>query len=264
MAQFDRETKLPGYTLLEMLTVSGQRPRKVALPGYTLLEMLISVAIFSGLVILILAVFVRTTGSAARVSVLREKSEAARSAIARITNDFRYIYYDKQITLGDPGDNGWKFTGFYFINDAGFNDVVMLLKHPKATDQQLVFKRYSTTSDSLSPESRAIKVREFRGCKIELINGVPTVYLSRCDNFATAEYQSMLDEGYVLNNDINKPIFNGVRPNDPVFSNITGYLRISMNFKSIDYLKKLCGSTEIPDGACYKVETVLTAEGVRS
>lgn len=259
-----KQTSRPGYTLLEMLTVRPRSGRKVTLPGYTLLEMLISVAIFSGLVILILAVFVRTTGSAARVSVLREKSEAARSAIARVTNDFRYVYFDKQITFGDPADNGWKFTGFYFINDSGYNDIVMLLKYPKSTDQQLVLKRYSTTSDSLSPESRVIKVREFRGCKIEDVANVPTIYQSRCDNYGTSTYQTILDEGYVLDNNINKPIFSGVRPYDPAFPNITGYLKLSMNLKSIDYLKKLCGAADMPDGACYKVETVLTAEGIRS
>jgi prepilin-type N-terminal cleavage/methylation domain-containing protein len=99
-------------------------------PGFTLLEMLISVAIFSGLVILILAVFVRTASSQARVSVLREKSEAARSAIGRITNDFQYLYLEKSITLGD-GDNNEinrTFKGF-FLPTTNF-DLAMIRNIP--------------------------------------------------------------------------------------------------------------------------------------
>jgi type II secretory pathway pseudopilin PulG len=227
-----------------------------------LLEMLIAVAIFSGLVIMILGIFIRTTSSSARVNVLREKSEAARSAISRITNDFRYIYYDSPITLGDPANQNHRFTGYYFIKAAGFDDLVMVLRYPGATDQQLVVKRYSTTSDSLLPQSRSLTVREWRDCQLENISGVPTMFIGNCANYDSTAYQAVLGDQFVLDNDISKPIFSGVEPGNTGFST-TPYLRIALNLKPVDYADTLCDEDGVPLGSCYKVETSLGAGGLR-
>lgn len=228
-------------------------------PGYTLLEMLVSVAIFSGLVILILGVFVRSTSSAAKVSVLREKSEVARSAMASIANDFRYIYYDKEITLGDAGDQNYHFLGYYFISAFGFNDIAMLLKYPNSTDNQLVFKRYQTAN--VTANSRALRVLELRGCKIEVENNIPKVYLTRCDNAADWNFNPVLPNGFVLDNDVANPAFSGLKPEPNQL--VKAYAKIRLNVKPVDFSSKLCSDTTLPIGSCYKVETILTAGSLR-
>lgn len=229
-----------------------------ARPGFTLLEMLVSVAIFSGLVVLILAVFVRTASSQARVNVLREKSEVARSTMARLTNDFQYLYKEKPVTLGDPVDLNKTFSGFYLIDGSGFDDVGMVLKYPNKTDSQLVFKRYRTqnTGGTTASRSRTIDVREFRDCRFDPVDG--KMYLTRCGGYAQSPvYSKVLPDGYLLDD---RPIFTGLEPNPA--SQRTGFLKIALTIKSADFESVFCASSAVPKGTCYKVETVLTAGGV--
>jgi prepilin-type N-terminal cleavage/methylation domain-containing protein len=226
--------------------------------GYTLLEMLISVAIFSGLVILILAVFVRTTSSSARVSVLREKSEVARSAMSQISNDFSYIYNDKSLLLLEGAGEPFEFTGYAFENTGGSNNLVLALQYPATSNEQFVVKRYLT--DTVVPESRYLKVKEYRGCLLESGAVADTVRLESCDNYAIASEQSVLPDSFFLDNDIIAPAFSGA-PIMPQAS--TGYLKISLNIKPAEYQDELCDSPEVPVGSCYKVETILGAGGLR-
>lgn len=227
-------------------------------PGYTLLEMLISVAIFSGLVILILAVFVRTTSSSARVNVLREKSEVARSAMGQVTNDFHYIYKTKPINLLNGEGALPSFTGYSFETRGGSNTLVLALKYPNTTDEQFVVKRYIT--NTITPESRYLKIREYRGCTLQAGKTVDTVDLQSCDNFSTSLDQPVLPDDFVLDNNINVPIFSGAVIN-PKAS--TGYLKIALTLKPTDYQNVLCGAKEVASNICYKVETILGAGGLR-
>lgn len=225
-------------------------------PGFTLLEMLISVAIFSGLVILILSIFVRTASSQARVNVLREKSEVARSAMSRIKNDFQYLFMDKAVTLGDPGDNGRIVKGYYFDNSAGGNDLVMLLKYPNKTVNQLVYKRYSTENTGGASRSRSLSVREVRDCRLDQSDG--KLYVSRCGDFANStSSQSVLPEGYLLDD---RSVFSGLEPDANPLR--TGFLKLALNIKPAEYEAAYCSASSVPDGACYKVETILTAGGI--
>ena len=217
-------------------------------PGFTLLEMLISVAIFSGLVILILSIFVRTASSQARVNVLREKSEVARSAISRIKNDFQYIYMEKPVTLVDMSGAESVFKGYYFT---GFNDLVMLLKYPNKGETGYAFKRYTTEKDGTN-FSRTLKVREFRDC--EFING--KFRLDSCD-YDSGMSMSLLPDGYYIDD---RTVFSGLEPDENPLS--TGYIKLALNIKPAEYVKQYCNHPSVPDGACYKVETILTAGGI--
>lgn len=217
--------------------------------GFTLLEMLISIAIFSGLMILILGVFVRTASSQARVNVVREKSQAARVAINQITTDFQNIYY-KPVTLGDPVNNNYQFTGYYFSSDV----LHFLIKLPNKSDNELVFKSYSSTAVGGNNSSRSLEVREFRGCRI---TDDGKLYLtqgpSKCTGSGNAAYRSLLPSGYVLDNRL--PLFSGLYPNqDPPR---TGFLNIALAVKAEEYVSQLCSA--LTTGTCYKVQTTLTA-----
>lgn len=225
-------------------------------PGFTLLEMLISVAIFSGLVILILSIFVRTASSQARVNVLREKSEIARSAISRIKNDFQYLYMDKEVTLGDPADGGKVLKGYYFIDTAGFDDVAMLLRYPNKTTDQLVYKRYTTENTGGVSRSRTLRVREVRDCKLDPVDG--KLYLTRCGDYANSiTPQSILPDGFFLDD---RQVFSGLEAAANPLR--TGFLKMSLNIKPSDYENSYCSASSVPDGTCYKVETILTAGGI--
>ncbi len=226
-------------------------------PGFTLLEMLISVAIFSGLVILILSIFVRTASSQARVNVLREKSEVARSAMSRIKNDFQYLYMDKAVTLGDPGDNGRVFKGYYIDNSTGSNDVVMLLKYPNKGDGQFVYKRYSTERTGVASRSRTFNIREFRDCSVDANGNLFLTTTTSACRFNSVTNQSVLPEGYLLDD---RTVFSGLEPDANPLR--TGFLKLALNIKPAEYEAAYCSASSVPDGACYKVETILTAGGI--
>lgn len=221
-------------------------------PGFTLLEMLVSVAIFSGLVILILAIFVRTASSQARVNVLREKSEVARSAMAQVTGDFQYLYLEKTITLVDLDDSNQLLKGFHLINKAGFDGVGMVLRYPNKTDSQLVYKRYQTENTGRGSRSRSLTVREFRDCRLAPAD---TLDLQQCGDYSNSiGYRTVLPTGFLLDD---QPVFTGLEPENK--SLLTGFLRVAYNIKPADLANTLCQNA---NGSCYKVETILTAGGV--
>ncbi len=226
--------------------------------GFTLLEMLISVAIFSGLVILILSIFVRTASSQARVNVLREKSEVARSAMSRITNDFQYLFTEP-VTVVD-GQNRTPVDGFALPGGGG-DDVVFVLKYPNRTDQELVYKRYESQPIG-SDRLRSLTVQEIRGCRLS--NG--EIRLQSCSGHRDGEVKrSILPEGFYLDDirDTQTP-FTGRVTNRTDRGSGTGYLKVALTIRpSEDYRSFLCMNSNVPTGHCYKVETVLTAGGLR-
>jgi len=227
--------------------------------GFTLLEMLISVAIFSGLVILILSVFVRTASSQARVNVLREKSEVARSAMNRVTNDFQYLYLDHTVTIrdGDTAEQNKRFKGF-FSPSLG-HQVSLLLRYPNKTgDNQLVYKRYRAENTGGGSKSQSFSVREYRDCTLLDSGTDKEMYLERCAT-DSGDYHSVLPEGFLLDDRVSEQVFTVLEPDfNPVR---TGYLKVALNIKPAEFINSFCASTT--KGTCYKVETILTAGGIR-
>lgn len=226
-----------------------------ARPGFTLLEMLISVAIFSGLVILILAIFVRTASSQARVNTLREKSEIARSAMASLTNDFQYAYYDREVVVLNRF-NGGAIHGFHVET----NTVGLLLRYPNKSESDLVFKQYRARPIGGS-KSAQLEVEEFRGCTVQP-NGQLQLENDCRDSANTNGYRQILPNGFLLDDrGASNPIFSGLSA-DPD-SALTGYAKIALTIKPADFGDYNCHqSSVVPAGTCYKVETILTAGGV--
>lgn len=226
-------------------------------PGFTLLEMLVSVAIFSGLVILILAVFVRTASSQARVNVLREKSEAARSMMSRITADLQYTYKDHQVRILNRTDN-ILMTGFQVEE----NYLALLLRYPNKSDSDLVFKKYRVEPGRGASRSAILEVEEFRGCEPELQGSgeyrIQTEVDCR-DAHNSNGFRSVMPEGFLLDNHPSRPVFAGYSPDS---GNITGYVKIALNIKPSEYDESYCSQGSVPKGTCYKVETALSAGGI--
>lgn len=216
-------------------------------PGYTLLEMLIAVTIFSGLLILILGTFARSASSSARVSILREKSEVARSVMSQITNEFRYVYFDAnfQENPTTPLERGYYFK-------SGGSGLVMVLRFPGSNTDQLVRKEYSLVTDGSSARLMAM---ENRGCRL---NGS----VLNCETGAGRANLDVLPSSYVLNHDpINQPVFSGREPEPTVVNAPTGFLKLQLAVKNKDYSQTLCSA--LPVGTCFKVETILAAGDVR-
>jgi len=216
--------------------------------GYTLLELLISVSIFSGLVILILGTFVRSTSSSAQVSVLREKSEVARSLMSQVKNDFHYVY----MTDFKDTSNGPTYRGYH----VGADQLIMLLRFPNGTDNQLVRKEYTASAIPGSQSKSAdFMLKESRNCSLDqnkllncpLNNGIDSV--------------SILPEGFVLNYDqLNEPVFGGLNVDTTIPTAPTGYLKVQLTIKPSDHLAEYCA--EVEKGTCYKVETILAAGNI--
>lgn len=223
-------------------------------PGFTLLEMLISVAIFSGLVILILSIFVRTASSQAKVNVLREKSEVARSVISRIRNDFQYVYYGREVFVLNRFNDG-DMSGFHVEP----NTVAFLLRYPNKGENDLVFKQYRVRSGNAASRSYDLEFEEFRGCAVQP-NGQLHLENDCRDASNTNGYRSVLPDNFLLDYRNLQPVFSGISP-DPD-TTVTGYLKLAMNFKPAEFDLLNCGTASVPLGTCYKVETILTAGGI--
>src|SRR5579864_6205111 len=81
------------------LTFRGQLFKKK--PGYTLVELLVSVLIFSGIIVLAIAAFARSVNSGTRSNTVRAQVEAARSTIDQLTNDMHYADMTDQVSSLD-------------------------------------------------------------------------------------------------------------------------------------------------------------------
>jgi hypothetical protein len=68
--------------------------------------------------------------------------------------------------------------------------------------------------------------------------------------------QSILPDGYLLDD---RTVFSGLEPDANPLR--TGYLKMAFNIKPTDYEDQYCTASSVPDGSCYKVETILTAGG---
>ncbi|OGD63930.1 hypothetical protein A3A71_01945 [Candidatus Berkelbacteria bacterium RIFCSPLOWO2_01_FULL_50_28] len=213
--------------------------------GYTLLEMLVAVTIFSGLLIIVLGSVASSSSSAARTSVLREKTEAARSLIDQVSNDFRYIYTDT--STGDT-NGGPTFTGYYFTT----NGMVMLLKFPSTSSTEFVRKEYSvkTIDNRLT-----LAVDENRSCELRGNNN--NVH---CDPNGRAGERDLLSGQFALNGGATDFLsdLSGLTIPDGAATEQNGWLKINFTVKPIDYAPLNCeNSTQVPEGTCYEIATTL-------
>lgn len=196
-------------------------------PGYTLLELLISIAIFAGVMVLALGAFARSANSSAKSNLVREKSEAARSLIDQISNDFRYV--DKN---SKPQGCAASFCINPSANGLGQNSVRMSIKYP---GQLNIMKTYFVSAGS----DAVVRVQEYRDCTPNA-----SAVLS-CPN--PANTTTILDSKYYLGNDNLLEVFEGIAetPTD------SGYLSINIVLKP-----KAALNCDTP-GTCYELKTTL-------
>lgn len=204
-------------------------------PGFTLLELLISIAIFSGLMILALGAFARSANSAATSNLTREKSEAARAVIDQISNDFRYVTNDAA-PYGCPADTrGFCLNPTAFASSGIPASVSMLLDYPGQGDNY-VMKTYFVSS-----VNHTVMVIENRGCVL--------TNLGACEQLAS-NGRTLLSDNYLLQEPV---AFDGKSRVAGAVE--TGYLQVNLlirpkNTPNCDTL-----------GPCYKLQTTLVPGG---
>ena len=213
------------------------------LRGYTLIEMLISVTIFSGLLIIVLGVVATSSSSSAKVSVLREKSQAARALIDQISNDFRYA--DTSISLKVDSDPT-EYKGYFMTSER----LVLAMHLPNtAKDSELVRKEYNIGSFN---SRTTVTLTEARGCK-----AVDYLNFNSCDQKSTQT--DVLSSAYVLSQEA--PNFSSEFGGLMVGENpqVTPFVSLVFTIKPFD-LAQAC--SEADSGSCYKVSTTINNAGV--
>ncbi|MDO8649834.1 MAG: prepilin-type N-terminal cleavage/methylation domain-containing protein [Candidatus Berkelbacteria bacterium] len=212
--------------------------------GYTLIEMLISVTIFSGLLIIVLGVVATSSSSSAKVSVLREKSQAARGLIDQISNDLRYVDTEAEFT-----DSNTRYKGYVVESTR----LVIALSLPNA-DPEWPFVRKEYTIETVS-NRLTIRLLEERKCKI-------TNFEWDCNPAFRSPVTDLLDSAYTLNQEAGFPSeFGGINVVDAEQLNpkISPFVSITFTVKPSDYT----ASCSAEPGTCYKVSTSINSGGSR-
>ena len=217
-------------------------------PAYTLIEMLISVTIFSGLLIIVLGSFASSSSSSAKVNTLREKNQAARALIDQITNDLRYV----DTTVGfKEGVINVTYEGYRLEQDL----LVMALRLPNA-DPNVPLTRKEYRIKSIHNDSRVLTLLEGRKCKI-----VGASLSLECAE--TSAVTDLLSSGYTLNPNQNEfpTKFGGLtvlaaRNNkvNNISQPISPYVSIDLTVKPAG-LSARCDSNLVDPGTCYTVST---------
>jgi|GEM_PF-1432876 len=219
--------------------------------GYTLIEMLISVAVFSALVIVVLASVATSSSSSAKINALREKTEATRKVVDQISNDFRYLYTDKAVN--DNANGNPNFIGFYFID--GVDGLVMLLRYPGTTADGLVRKQY--VIEPINGRS-TITLQESRLCRV-----VEPQDNLECERNQNSDLLDLLASQFVLNRAVGpggyQSRLSGLDIQRANQSSENGYLVIELTVKPVEYQTIPCNSAQAPSGTCYSVRTTLNA-----
>lgn len=221
--------------------------------GFTLVELLVSVAIFSGIVILALGAFARSADSSLRSSAVRERTEAARTIIDRISGDARYVYTAEPFTAGanECANNAQTAMGAFFTDDC----LAMVLLSPGANpDGGLVFKRYLRQIRSANQES--VFLEEARDCDIVGGTDVNPGALSCPDRtFITSEIISdkfaIVDGADPVYQTPNRPLFSGLSPQEALANNVTPVLELHVVVRPTLFSQEC---SESP-GSCYAIRT---------
>lgn len=222
--------------------------------GYTLIEMLVSVSIFSGLLIIVLGTVASSSSSSAKVSLLRDKNQAARALIDQISNDFRYVdkaavFEDKVVLPCKTRQDGSCLYQGYSIAP---NRLVLALHLPNTDPAtQIVRKEYNIEVIS---SRLTLTLREGRQCRIN----VSSILI--CDQQSNPIPIDLLSTAYVLNDGLADwpSSFGGltVDQGQGATPSITPFLTISLTIKPVGFRSLSC--RDIDPGNCYKVSTTLS------
>lgn len=229
--------------------------------GFTLIELLVAITIFAGVMILSLGAFARSATSAYKVSVTREKTEAARRIVDQISNDFQYIYAPQDPTLGlfldNCGTSAGNITikGFCVATTVGPNtesSAQLLLKYP--TDSTYVKKTYRFKQRAVA-NNWTIYVNEQRNCSFNPSGGIHQL-VGGCGSSGTLG-NDLLDSKFVLSAE--STAFNGESfwPVDL----LKGFIKVNLSVKPVaNATTPLC--RDLASDSCYQLKTTLTPGGI--
>jgi prepilin-type N-terminal cleavage/methylation domain-containing protein len=210
--------------------------------AFTLIEMLVAVSIFSGIVILALGSFARSISSSAKVSLQRERTQAIRSVVDRISTDLQYAYKGTtHISANTPYD----IVGGIYQKDV--NQLELVLKYP---DGQFVHRMYAV---DVVNSRRTVLLREDRSnCTAGTCSDVAG--LASSDLLAT-KYQ-------IIQNDTSKKSF---LVNSKTSTNY-GMVKIDLTVAAADVVgitdtTKCSSSSNAVGGLCYSLQTSVEAGG---
>ncbi|MEK7202527.1 MAG: type II secretion system protein [Patescibacteria group bacterium] len=207
--------------------------------GYTLIEMLISVTIFSGLLIIVLGTVASSSSSSAKVSLLRDKSQAARSLIDQISNDLRYVDLTANLNNEDQG---------FLIDRSARTSLTMALLLPgKDKDTGLIRKEYKI--EQQFNNRLTLTLKEGRGCK-----RAGYLAFSACDQ--ESEKTDLLSSAYTLGQETGFSselsglnVLEAEQQTPP----ISPFVSMTFSLKPVG----LTTSCSLDPGTCYKVSTTV-------
>lgn len=225
--------------------------------AFTLLELLVAVAIFAGIAVLTLGIFARTAASSAKTNKSRQRTEAVRNLVDKISNDFRYIYLDKKIAnrnlapinsclsnsqiLATPHLLGYQFTG-----SDSTSCLEMVLKYPGSNT--LTWKKYFLRANSaVVPPRTSVYVQELRNCSVNI-----TSSFLECPG-STPNDQELLNSRYQLEPAANT--FSGLSPIDADKITATGILGLKFSLKPVGQTQTCAANAT----ECYTITTTLAA-----
>jgi len=259
--------------MLQIQLNTSRDPSVRAKAGYTLIEMLVSVSIFSGLLIIVLGAIASSSSSSARVGLLRTKNQAARSLIDQISTDFRFIRNNDSFRVngfGPPpaptncgsGQDNCVIRGFSVGADG--NEAILMLHLPNDPANQYVLKLYSIQKRGSDPTNLTLFVQEGRQCPF---NGDGTQIninniRSSCIQFSDVPHD-LLPSSLVLNQTASggtwQSVISGL-PTQQAFGltpAVAPFIHLQFTVKPLDFKSSDCSILDA--GTCYKVSTTLTA-----
>jgi len=205
--------------------------------AFTLIELLIAVSIFSGIVVLALGAFARSANSSLKSAQIRERTEAARTLVDRISNDLQYVYLDENFTAGtqECATSGIQAKGLYFNSGCLF----MLIKLP--TETNLIAKKYSVTSS-------ALELSETRDCTLN--SGAIT-----CPNGTYTVPSKISSDKFKLQDTVS--LFLGINPYSAELNNTTPIVRVSVTVSEVGF----AGNCSNEPSQCYTIKSSFVPGG---
>lgn len=228
-------------------------------PGYTLIELLISVLIFSAIIVLAIAAFARSVSSGSHSNVVRAQVQAARAVTDQLTNDLHYIdTTDQPSSLKSGcGPVATTFIGVRLGGSFGCDEAELLLKYPGATGAgDLVWRLYS--AQTLNNRA-SLYVSELRGvsvCTAGSAKVIATV-VSPCTAATPPTTPSdLLSSSYVADGLGGlTPVFSGLDVLAAQTAQTTPYIKLHFDLKPASNSAQACST--LASGTCYTLDTTV-------
>lgn len=230
-------------------------------PGYTLIELLISVLIFSGLIVLAIAAFARSVSSSSQSNVVRAQVQAARSVTDQLTNDLHYVdTVDQPASLKSScGASASTFIGVRLGNVFGCDEAELLLKYPGATGSgDLVWRLYAAQTLNNRPSIYVYELRSLSICTpVGGTNPVVASSTAPCTAATPpATPADLLSSSYVADGLGGlTPVFSGLDTLSSQSATASPYVKIHFDMKPASDVAQSCSI--LGAGTCYTLDTTI-------